>query len=124
MSKETQQCPVQKTRGFRFSIVDGLAISLCVASTAALLPEIGRDSWLFAVVLGHFFLFCNVFRVRRNYELIWAGLFLANFCYWRFFSDFAWVWVLGIQTPITLTAIIAEIKSPVYRGIFSKDHAG
>ncbi|CAK0748261.1 hypothetical protein CCP3SC1_1760005 [Gammaproteobacteria bacterium] len=32
---------------------------------------------LIGLVLGHFFLFCNVFRVTRQTELIWAGAFIT-----------------------------------------------
>lgn len=28
-------------------------------------------------VVGHFFLFCNVFRIARASELIWAGTFVV-----------------------------------------------
>ncbi|MDF1660346.1 MAG: hypothetical protein P1V97_01140 [Planctomycetota bacterium] len=107
------------THGFRFSMVDAIAIAICVVSTVYLYPQIGADALLFSVVLGHFFLFCNVFRVRRNYELIWAALFLVNFVAWRLTGPVDWAAILSCQTPATLIAIIAEIRSPEYHGIFS-----
>ncbi|HZE97975.1 MAG TPA: hypothetical protein VE981_13180 [Planctomycetota bacterium] len=50
--------------------------------------------------MGPFFLFCNVFRVRRAHELVWAAA-----------DRFSWPAVFPAQRPFTLTAIGAEIRS-------------
>ena len=73
---------------------------------------------LFPIVLGHFFLFCNVFRVRRKYELIWAFLFIVNAGAWWLCDSFGWWPVLATQAPITLFFIAKEVVSPEYHGIF------
>jgi hypothetical protein len=120
MCRELDQTVSQEgAHGFRFSVIDGLAIVICIVTTYFVYPIIEADAYLFPVVLGHFFLFCNIFRVRRNYELCWSALFLINFSYWRFYSDFNWLVLLACQTPVTLTAISAEIRSSNYHGIFS-----
>ena len=71
--------------------------------------------------VGHFFLFCNVFRVRRRYELMWTALCLVNFTAWFLLVEpFTWLGVMGVQTPATLLAIGVEMRSPEYHGIFSR----
>ena len=106
--------------GFRFSLSDGVFILLCAAATWALRGSLDRAVWLFPVVVAHFFLFCNVFRVRRSLELIWAAVFLVNAFAWMLADAFSWPGVLAVQTPITAAFIVAEIKSPDYRGIFAR----
>lgn len=116
--------PPRRTAGARFSATDGAAIAICAASVWGLWSPLGPDLrwavWIFPVALGHFFLFCNVFRVRRRYELMWTAAFLINFCAWFFAGSFTWLGVLGVQTPITLLAIGAEVRSREYHGIFSR----
>ena len=55
--------------GFRMSILD--LVVLVVADTIALglWFVLGPIGLLFPFVVGHFFLFCNVFRTARNLEL-------------------------------------------------------
>jgi hypothetical protein len=62
--------------GFRLSEFDvgvlivGILVSVIVGRS---------DDWLglaVAFTVAHFFLFCNVLRMSRSYELIWAALFL------------------------------------------------
>lgn len=120
MSKDTI---VKKSRGFRFSFVDACAIALCTLGVVVLEPIIGTEAYLGPFVLGHFFLFCNVFRVRRRYELIWAALFLVHFSAWRLAGIDAWWPICLLQTPVTLGAIYAEIRSAEYHGIFSQESA-
>jgi len=78
---------------------------------------LGKIALLFPVVLAHFFLFCNVFRVRRSLELIWAGVFVVNFAAWSMAGSFSWWPVLLVQTPVTIACIGMEMRSPRYHGI-------
>ena len=79
--------------------------------------RLGDLAMLPAVVLVHFFLFCNVFRVRRSYELIWAASFIVNLLAWQALGQFGWRGVLLTQAPITLLAIAVEMKSNRYHGV-------
>lgn len=110
--------------GFRFSFVDGIAIVVCGAIVWLAYAELGKLAWLPAVVLGHFFLFCNVFRIHRNYELIWAGVFVVNFGIWFLFSPEAapLEWILISQTPVTIFLILLAVRGPDYHGIFAKQN--
>ena len=107
----------ERTAGFRFSVIDGIAIALCGLGMYGGRDLLQEFVWILPFALGHFFLFCNIFRVRRNYELTWVALFFANFGAW-YMLGFNWLGVLGVQTPITLIAIGAEMRSPRYHGIF------
>ena len=56
----------QRRCGFRFSRADAAMIAVGAAATWLLWGVLGDLALLPAVVLVHFFLFCNVFRVRRS----------------------------------------------------------
>ncbi len=104
--------------GFRFSITDAGAILLFCFATLFAWPYLGTLSLLLPIVLFHFFLFCNVFRAHRNFELIWGAVFLINVMAWTFSGYFNWWWILLTQLPITLGILILTISSPGYHGIF------
>jgi hypothetical protein len=73
--------------------------------------------WIVAAVVGHFFLFCNVFRIRRSLELWWAAIFVINAGWWLFHDQTGWLPTMGYQAPVTLIVIIIEMCSPWYHGI-------
>lgn len=78
-------------------------------------------AWILICVVGHFFFFCNVFRVRRSYELIWAVAFLVNVAFWMVWQlSLEWLPPLLTQLPITMLVIGMEIRSPQYHGIFAE----
>ena len=83
-------------------------------------PYVGRLSLLLPIVLVHFFLFCNVFRVRRKLELLWAVLFVVNVAVWTAVGDLDCWWVLAIQLPVTVAVIMTEIRSEQYHGVFCR----
>jgi hypothetical protein len=61
--------------GFRLSVLD--AVVLVAAGVGSVLLSL-LAWWLgfvVAFVVGHFFVFCNVFRIARKLELTWAGIF-------------------------------------------------
>jgi hypothetical protein len=105
------------TCGFQVSIPDIAVLIFCAIATAALWPMIGSFSLVFAVALGHFFLFCNVFRIDRKCELIWAATFVANVFAWTAWGTFRWTIVLAIQLPITVFLIALEMTRPRYHRI-------
>ena len=112
--------PPQRTAGFRFWPTDALFIAACGAGAWFLRNPLGEMVWLVAVAVGHFFLFCNVFRVRRSYELIWTAIFIINMIAWFLTDTFSWGWVLGIQAPVTAAVIALEMRSSRYHGIFCR----
>lgn len=98
-------------RRFRFSYLDLAAIILAGLATWVLWTFIGSFALIVPVTLGHFFLFCNVFRVRRSYELLWSVCFVGNLAYWLSFPELNWLGVLAVQSPLTIGLIALELRS-------------
>jgi formate hydrogenlyase subunit 3/multisubunit Na+/H+ antiporter MnhD subunit len=109
----------ERKAGFRLSIVDVLFIAAAAVAVVLLRERLGTWVWSIPVAVGHFFLFCNVFRVRRSYELIWVGIFFANAAAWVALDRFSWLNLLAVQTPFTLAAFVLEMRSRRYHGIFA-----
>lgn len=105
-----------RTAGFRLSAVDAIVLALGAIATVVSVRPLGPMAGIFPMAVGHFFLFCNVFRLRRRYELAWTAIFLANFTAWTF-TEFSWVGVLAIQLPVTAIVVALEVRSPRYHGI-------
>lgn len=107
----------KRRRGFRLSWTDIAIIVACLIATVILYPSIGPLVLVGPITLGHFCLFCNVFRIRRAYELIWAVAFVFNFGMWSFFADISWYRILAVQTPLTVLLIGCEFFSSRYHGV-------
>ena len=110
----------RRPRGFRFSVADFLAVAVCIFTTWLLRSTLDDFVWLLPITLGHFFLFCNVFRIWRRYELAWVGIFVVNVAIWAMVGHFSWVRVLLVQSPVTVTFIVLQIRSDRYHGIFCR----
>jgi hypothetical protein len=109
----------KRSWGFRFSLADALAL-LVLAAVAVVLYRTGNLLWwLVLFVGGHFFLFCNVFRVNRRCELTWAGLLLLNAGLWSFRNHLDWLHVVACQIPVSIAVIVSEIRSSTYHGILA-----
>jgi hypothetical protein len=103
--------------GFRLSMFDkiilfiggGVAIYLATVEVTA--------SFIVAFVVGHFFLFCNVFRISRPPELIWATIFVSASVMTITVGYPGWVVTTAISLVLAIAFIIREIRSPSYHGI-------
>ena len=104
--------------GFRFFISDSLVLAAAVVGTWWLWRWVELFALFVPFVVGHFFLFCNVFRVRRRLELIWAVLFVLNTAVCLELSGGVWWAPLAAQLPVSVAVIGLEIRSPRYHGIF------
>ena len=108
-----------RTWGFRFSIIDAVALA-AFAIVIAGLRWLGSSLWwLVATVAVHFFLFCNVFRVTRRRGLIWDALFILNVGLWLLLGRLDWSTVLACQLPVSVGVIAWEVKATRYHGIFA-----
>ncbi|HWE97676.1 MAG TPA: hypothetical protein VG269_27220 [Tepidisphaeraceae bacterium] len=103
--------------GFRFSRTDGAVILGGALMTWLAWGFLGTFALVFVIVLAHFFLFCNVVRMRRPYELFWAAVFVINTLLWSLSGDLNWWRVLAVQIPVTLVLIAMEIASDRYHGV-------
>lgn len=78
-------------------------------------------AWLPALVAGHFLLFCNVFRVRRAFELIWAAVFCAVVVAASAMGGVPnWPLVLATVSPLTVLLIVFEVRGARYHGVCAR----
>jgi hypothetical protein len=103
--------------GFRFSLLD-LAILLLGGFGAILAwAENGWAGFLVAFVVLHFFLFCNVFRISRSPELVWAAAFVL-LAGGTIMGDFpGWMFTIIFSLCITGRVLLREMEMPWYHGI-------
>lgn len=120
MNQPFQSQPIGPCRGIRISSTDTVVLLVGTGITVWLHRTAFPLWWAVPMVLGHFFLFCNVFLVRRKLELLWAGFFMINagFHVVRGYWD-AWP-TCGWQIPVSLLVIGWEILSPRYHGVGSR----
>jgi O-antigen ligase len=71
-------------------------------------------------VVAHFFLFCNVLRMSRALELMWAGLFIVLAGFTILTGSPTWVVTLAVSFVATVILAIVEMRKPSYHGVFWK----
>ncbi len=106
-----------RTWGFRFSVMDAVALIVFGAAAGGLYRLGSSLPWLVLIAAGHFFLFCNVFRVVRRRELLWAALYILNVGFWLLLGRLDWFNILACQLPVSAGVIAWEIKAARYHGI-------
>ncbi|MFC1591798.1 hypothetical protein ACFL43_04685, partial [Thermodesulfobacteriota bacterium] len=106
--------------GFRCSAADWLVLAGgCLAALALRrLPD--GCGYLPAFVVLHYFLFCNVFRVKTKREILWGAGFIANSLITVLGLKSTWHAAYLAQLPITAAIIVHEILQPTYHGIFAQ----
>lgn len=108
----------QFSPGFRLSTIDFLV--LLVATAVSVEMGIMHD-WIggvIAFVVCHFFLFCNIFRISRPLELVWAGVFLVLAVCSVLFARPGWIATYGLSLVITVIVVAIEMRKPSYHGIW------
>ena len=126
---EARALIVKKISGARFSATDGVAIVVAVVAFFLCRPFLAEWTWFIPFVVIHFFLFCNIFRVRTRYELAWCAVLLINFGYWlnqwtsgKTDGDngpYPFVAFFSLQLLMTLLVVLLELTSARYHGIFA-----
>jgi hypothetical protein len=99
--------------GFRLSALD--VVVLIVSGVASAYVMI-IDRWFgiaIAFVVLHFFLFCNVLRMSRPLELIWAGVFAALGLATISLKLLSWPIVFALTSLVTVIVAIIEVRRPV-----------
>jgi len=103
--------------GFQLSVLDVVVLILAVIGTYVL----GRYSWwaglIILFVVGHFFLFCNVFRIARSSELIWAGTFEVLTAATILYEIPGWTITIASSLLLTLMLVWMEMRKPGYHGV-------
>jgi hypothetical protein len=102
----------------RFSLPDGAAVAAMAAASAVLWWSLPELALLPLLLILHFVLFCNTFRVGAIRELLWAGLLVVNTGVWALAGGCT-VWrVFVAQTPVTVIVVASAMFSRDYNGIF------
>ncbi len=103
--------------GFRISILDVLFM-LAMATLAIFLAGYSAYFALIATTpVVQFFLFCNVFRIRRIPELVWSGsyIIMAAMGYWNGYEPSS---IIAFGLSIGGIIIFLETQPPSYHGVF------
>ncbi len=108
-----------RTHGFRLSGADIAVLIIGAAASAIGYYILGEVALFIPYVLAHFFLFCNVFRIRRRPEIIWAFAFLLNCCSWVAIGGVNVFGICASQLLVTLSIVLLEIRRPYYHGILA-----
>lgn len=106
-----------RTHGLRLSLTDVVVLIAGGLIGIVGFPFTEGLSLFVPFVVLHFFLFCNVFRIRRVPELIWAAVFLLNCTAWIATGNLNLAAICGAQLPVTLLLIGYELRQPTYHGI-------
>lgn len=102
------------------SAFDGVVLALGTSLTIWLRNESFSLWWIVPMALGHFFLFCNVFLVRRRLELAWAAAFVILVGVHLAVGYTGWLSPMIIQTPVTFIILWLQLRSPWYHGILAR----
>ncbi len=113
--REKLQFP--RTCGIRFSILDGFVLFLGIGTTILFWRLMPFIAFIILFTVLHFFLFCNIFRIRRKAELLWALTFIVNAGIGAALFSSSIAVVATIQLAITTAILSYEIRQPVYHGI-------
>ena len=103
--------------GFRLSKVD---VFVLVGGTmgASVLSMYGWWwGFILAFVLAHFFLFCNIARIARPLELIWAGVFISLAGTTIAFEMPGWLVTVPVSLFVTVVVVVVEMRKPSYHGV-------
>ena len=103
--------------GFRLSEMDVGIVMLGICSSVLLARLDERLGVASLFVLAHFFLFCNVLRMSRPLELIWAVLFVLLAGSTLTFGLPSWNYMLIAMLVITLILAFVQILLPSYHGV-------
>jgi hypothetical protein len=103
--------------GFRMSVTDGLVIVAGIVGAVGLWFTAWWLGFTVAFVVGHFFVFCNVFRVARPLELAWSGVFVVLTYGTVMFDRPNWVVTIGCSLLATVVIIGLEMRKPSYHGV-------
>lgn len=103
--------------GFRLSVIDVFVLVLGSVATIVLSMSVWWWGFVPAFVLGHFFLFCNVVRMARLLELVWAGVFVVLAGATVAFDTPGWLVTALVSLVVTVVVVVVEIRKPSYHGV-------
>ena len=102
--------------GFRFSVLDGIVLTI---GTVATIGFAMINFWIgiaIGFVVLHFFLFCNILRMSRSLELLWAGIFTV-LAILTMAELIIWPLAFTLSVLVTLFVAMIEARRPSYHGV-------
>jgi hypothetical protein len=103
--------------GFRINALD-VAVLIACATGATFAAQV---EWWMGLIIAfaavHFFLFCNVFRVQRPFELGWAILFVSLAASTIALRIPGWGVTVTASSVATLAIVAMEMRKLSYHGI-------
>jgi hypothetical protein len=103
--------------GFRLSALDIGVLLIGAASAILLAFVLPWLSFVVAFVIGHFFLFCNIIRMARPLELIWAGVFVLLAGATAAVEIPGWGITAGASLAMTAILVAMQMRKPSYHGV-------
>src|SRR5262245_41574484 len=104
--------------GFRISTLDSFVLLAGIAAAIGFGAFDLRAGFIIGMPTAHFFLFCNVFRISRPPELIWAGLFVALVAATLLWGGPGWAATAIVSVCAAAAAIAFEMRKASYHGVF------
>ena len=74
-------------------------------------------AWIILFVVAHFFMFCNIFRIPRRPELIWAATFISLSFMTVVFKFPGWLITTGVSFGLAGILIRRSMSRPDYHGV-------
>ncbi len=103
--------------GFRLSRLDVTILVVGVAVALALSMAVPWCGLVVGLVLGHFFLFCNVVRLSRSLELVWAAVFTTLAAATVALDAPGWSVTVSVSLVATMAVVVVEMRKRSYHGV-------
>ena len=103
--------------GFRLDAIDTLVL-VAGAAGAIFLAQV--EWWMGLIIgfaVGHFFIFCNVFRVAKPLELTWSAIFVVLAGSTIATGQPGWMVTVATTLVATLAVIVMQVRKPSYHGV-------
>ena len=109
--------PAQFNPGFRISLLDACVLILGAVGSLIVGSFHLPVGVAIAFIVGHFFLFCNIIRMQRKLELVWAAFFCALVLAAGVWALLSWALVFMASACLTIVFTILTIRHPLYHGV-------
>ena len=103
--------------GVRLSALDVCVLICGTVGSVVAWQWVWWVGFVIAFVVAHFFLFCNVFRMSRPLELVWAAAFVALAGSTVVSEAPGWIVTVVGSLVVTVAVIAIEMRRPSYHGI-------
>jgi len=103
--------------GFRLSAIDIIFIAIAILFCIYFFNIAKSISYIIGIVVGHFFLFCNIARMSRTPEIIWAVFFTLFTILSLKFNLVPLSLVFLASIVLSIMLVFLETRKPSYHGI-------